>query len=617
MDTVVLIAPQMQNAVAQVFDNVRSSLGSWGSIFVVLLGVAFFVVAVVLFVNSLATHGRLKLAAETDDSVKVPKVNVVVPVLLCCVAIFNFVLGFGSWRNMTNTGDADTILGDTVSYDGASKSVDGWADSGTQGTSFSVNAENYADEGGYVEDYTSGETYSEVAEQGFIKTADESVSTVSSDVDTASWSNIKRMLDYGTESIPDGAVRIEEFLNYFDYNYAPAKSDDSFAVTKCIAPSPWRDGAYVLSLGYSTSEVSVPKDIKSNFVFLVDVSGSMDSSDKLMLFKSLMHKFVDKLNDYDKISIVTYASGSQVLLDGCSGADKDRINSAIDSLNASGATNGEGGIRDAYEVAEKNFIKDNGVNRIIMASDGDLNVGISDPDQLKELISEKAKSGVYLSVLGFGTGNYNDSNMEALADNGNGVYYYVGTEEEGVKILCEDAVKTLIPFANDVKVQVTFNESAISEYRLVGYANRVLNKEDFRDDTKDAGDVGPGAQFTVLYEIIPANDSLFANAGQHDDVMFKSGDIADIGIRYKAINSDEVKEDHFALTDSDKSSGGTDDWKFACAVTEFGMLLSKSEYAEKSSLESIESLYGSISHANDSWSEFMEVLSSAKNCKLV
>ena len=368
-----------------------------------------------------------------------------------------------------------------------------WNDSADRG----LQSEKMMDEvkGSYLyPDYyepVNSEEYEKAEENGFCITAVEPLSTFSADVDTASYSNVRRMIEdgYSADMIDPAAVRPEEFINYFSYDLKAPKKGDMFGVTTEVATCPWNEDHELLMVGMTTEDIDLSKAPDSNLVFLLDVSGSMDESDKLPLLQKSFKQLVNELGKHDTVSIVTYASGVNTVLEGVNGNDKGTICEAIDSLYAGGGTNGEGGIQRAYELAEANYIK-GGNNRVILATDGDLNIGISDPDQLEKFIELKKESGVYLSVLGFGTGNIKDNNMERLADCGNGNYSYIDSLFEAKKVLVEEMGSTLLTIAEDVKLQVEFNPQKVNSYRLIGYENRMLSATDFNDDSKDAGEIG-------------------------------------------------------------------------------------------------------------------------------
>lgn len=415
-------------------------------------------------------------------------------------------------------------------------------------------------------------------ENQFIKTSDESVSTFSSDVDTASYSYLRRLINGGYSlseiiSTAGKSIRTEELINYFNYSYPTPSDNELFSATMRIAPCPYNDDAVLMMLGLKAKEVELAQ--KNNLVFLVDVSGSMNSEDKLGLLKKTFSHLTDKLGEDDVISIVTYSGAERVELDGCSGAKKEKILRAVNGLSAKGSTNGEAGLKKAYQLAEKHFIK-GGNNRIIMASDGDLNVGISSVEELKSFIEQKRDSGVFLSVLGFGTGNYKDAQMETIADCGNGVYYYIDSETEAEKVFGTDIFSTLYTIAKDVKLQLTFNEDIVDAYRLVGYENRLLNKEDFENDRKDAGDLGAGHSLTVCYELI-----------LKDKPNTAEGEWMKLAVRYKKPDEDKSKQNDYSFTHTSYTDTPDDTFRFICSVIELSMLLHESDLANDITLDSI------------------------------
>ena len=352
------------------------------------------------------------------------------------------------------------------------------------------------------------EEYAYLDEPGFTSVAAQPLSTLSADVDTASYCNLRRMVNDGTatDMIPAGAIRTEEMLNYFDYDYAAPTGDNLFGVTARAGVCPWNPETLLLVLGFSTEARDAADPQGSNLVFLIDTSGSMDSYDKLPLLQEALGKLVEQLDERDRVSIVTYSGDESIMLEGASGADQYTIMHTVYGLVAYGSTNGEAGLATAYEVAERNFIE-GGVNRIVMASDGDLNVGITSESDLHDFVGQKRESGVYLSVLGFGSGNYKDTKMEVLADHGNGTYHYIDCLEEAERVFGEDLRSNFVPLADDVKVQVEFNPACVKGYRLIGYENRTLAAEEFEDDMADAGEVGADHQFTIAYEIVPVGSS--------------------------------------------------------------------------------------------------------------
>ncbi len=406
-----------------------------------------------------------------------------------------------------------------------------------------------------------------LVENPFVDTEKENVSTFSADVDTASYAYFRKLIQqgYSLEELKATAgnnLRTEELVNYFDYAYNKPENGELFGVKASASPCPWNPENVLMKVTLATEENIVKT--KNNIVFLVDVSGSMASEDKMELLKKSFSYLIGNLGDDDIISIVTYAGATRVELDSCSGAKKDMINKAVDSLKTGGSTDGGSGLKKAYEIAEKNFLPD-GNNRIIMASDGDLNVGLSFTDEIKTLVEEKRKTGVYLSVLGFGTGNYKDSMMETIADNGNGVYYYIDSEYEAEKIFGEDLLSTLYPVASDVKLQLTFDKTAVKSYRLIGYENRLLSKEDFNNDTKDAGELGAGHAVTVCYELVLNISDITTD------------EWAKLAVRYKPTGEEKSVLKEYTVkgiyTDSPD-----DDFKFISSVIKTAMILHDSEY---------------------------------------
>ena len=345
------------------------------------------------------------------------------------------------------------------------------------------------------------EEYSRIIENPYLLAKSNPVSTFSIDVDTASYSNARRFLNNG-QMPPKDSVRIEEFINYFNYDYKVPGKDVPFSVTTDLTGCPWNEKHQLLKIGLKGYEVKNDKRPLSNLVFLLDVSGSMMSSDKLALVKQGMKYLLKSLGENDRVAIVVYAGASGLVLPSTSGDKKGAIEDALESLAAGGSTAGGAGIELAYKVAAENFIK-GGLNRVILCTDGDFNVGITSQGGLTRLIEKKAKTGVFLSVLGFGTGNYRDDTMEKLSNCGNGNYGYIDTINEAKKVFGKDINGTLLTIAKDVKIQIEFNPAKVAAYRLIGYENRMLKKEDFDNDKKDAGEIGAGHTVTALYEIVP------------------------------------------------------------------------------------------------------------------
>ena len=440
------------------------------------------------------------------------------------------------------------------------------------------------------------EEYAAVDENGFVATRTQPLSTVSADVDTASYANLRRMVNdgYGLDDIPAGAVRIEEMLNYFTYDYARPTGGELFNVQAQVSQCPWNPDTQLLTLGFATPYETGAAEHGANLVFLIDVSGSMGDENKLGLLKDSFSVLLDHLDANDRVSIVTYSGQEEVVLEGAAGDDDRAILKAIYGLQAKGSTNGEAGLRMAYEIAQANYI-DGGVNRIIMASDGDLNVGMTSESDLYDFVDKKRETGIYLSVLGFGAGNYKDNKMETIADHGNGSYHYIDCVDEAERVFSDKLMANLVPFADDVKMQVEFNPAQVKAYRLIGYENRELAAEDFLDDTVDAGDVGPDAQFTVAYEVVLADspyevdvpDLKYGTSDYAGGSGSSSSDWLTCSLRYRAFSDGEVHEQQLVVDASDATDNPSDDWKFASCVIEFGMLAGNSKYAGTTSIDGL------------------------------
>ncbi|MCA9649579.1 MAG: VWA domain-containing protein [Myxococcales bacterium] len=431
---------------------------------------------------------------------------------------------------------------------------------------------------------TSAEAYDHIAENAFVAVADDPRSTFSIDVDTASYSNMRRFLDDGMMPPPD-AVRVEELINYFSYDYRSPTGSDPFSLTAETGECPWNETHRLVHVGIQGKIIDQSEVPARNLVFLFDVSGSMSSPDKLPLLKRAFSLLADNLRPQDKVSIVVYAGASGVVLEPTSGKDKGTILAALDRLEAGGSTNGGAGIHSAYAMASKGFVQ-GGINRVILATDGDFNVGTTSEGDLVRLIEDKRKSGVFLSVLGFGTGNLKDTTMEKLADKGNGNYAYIDTINEARKVLVEEAGATLVTIAKDVKIQVEFNPAEVASYRLIGYENRKLAHADFNDDTKDAGEIGAGHSVTAIYEVVPAGrgaepkvDELKYQADGSLTAAASSGELMTVKVRYKEPEGSTSKLLSFPITESDHSLEETSrDFRFSAAVAGFGMLLRGSEH---------------------------------------
>ena len=430
------------------------------------------------------------------------------------------------------------------------------------------------------------EEYKHLEENGWKAVSVSPFSTFAADVDTASYANLRRMLNNG-QAVPKDAVRIEEMINYFKYDYPAPNPGEPFSVTTELAPCPWNEDTEILMVGIKARDIDMSQRTASNLVFLVDVSGSMYGDDRLGLVQKAFGLLTEELGQNDRISLVTYASGDSVVFEGLSGAEKKKINDSVQDLFAGGGTYGSKGIETAYEIAEKYFIE-GGNNRIILATDGDLNIGMTDEGSLTALVKEKAKSGVFLSVLGFGWGNISDTRMEALADNGNGNYNYIDSLAEAKRVLVDEMGGTLFTVAKDVKFQVEFNPAQIKGYRLIGYENRTMAAEDFADDKKDGGEVGAGHNVTVLYEValkdskmdIPVVESKYSPNGESEDASAElSDEYLTVNIRYKEPDGDTSKLLEYPVTKENYSETMSDNLSWAAGVAQMGMLLKKSEYS--------------------------------------
>jgi len=465
------------------------------------------------------------------------------------------------------------------------------------------------------------EAYARIVENALLGVAENPLSTFSIDVDTASYANMRRFLNQGSLPPPD-VVRIEELLNYFSYDYAPPTDDKPFAVHYEVAACPWDGNHRLVRIGIKGKVIENDKRPASNLVFLIDVSGSMDDPAKLPLLKSGLRLLVDKLGENDRVAIVVYAGSSGLVLESTGGDHKESIVASIEQLQAGGSTNGGSGIELAYQQAVKHFIK-GGTNRVILCTDGDFNVGVTNDGDLTRLIEDKAKSDVFLSVLGFGEGNLKDATMEKLADKGNGNYSYVDTINEARKVLVEQMSGTLVTIAKDVKIQIEFNPAQVAGYRLIGYENRMLAKEDFNDDKKDAGEIGAGHTVTALYEIVPAGKPV--EAPKVDELKYQksnrlsdaaaSGDLLTLKLRYKAPEGTQSTALEYPLKDSGADFGkASADFKFASAVASFGMLLRHSNYKGTSTFDGVLEIAESSKGEDKAGyrTEFIELVKKAK-----
>ncbi len=447
----------------------------------------------------------------------------------------------------------------------------------------------------------STEEYQRITDNPFLSALDNPVSTFSIDVDTASYANVRRYLTQMRQLPPKDAVRIEELVNYFTYDYPEPQGEHPVGVTFAMSEAPWAPSHHILRVAIKARAIKTEDIPASNLVFLIDTSGSMDTTEKLPLVKDSLSLLVQQLRPQDRVSIVAYAGSAGLVLDSTPGSKKERILEAIEKLEAGGSTAGGAGLLLAYEVAKKNFIN-GGNNRIILCTDGDFNVGVSSTSELERLVEEKRKEQIFLTVAGFGMGNYKDARMEIIADKGNGTFAYIDTLLEGKKVFMKEIWGSLYTVAKDVKIQIEFNPAKVSQYRLIGYENRLLAREDFNDDTKDAGEMGAGQTVTAFYEIVPAGvESASQSVSQpkpaseplefQKQVLVPSDDMLVFRLRYK-IPGDGAETSRL-MTSRLKGqdillplSAQGDDFRFATAVIEFGMLLRESRWRGSASWQS-------------------------------
>lgn len=426
------------------------------------------------------------------------------------------------------------------------------------------------------------EEYGKMVENPFTDTRHSPASTFSIDVDNASYSNIRRMLN-NRQPIPSDAVRIEEMINYFDYDYPDATGQHPFSITLEAAPAPWNAAHQLLHVGIQGKKPDYSLLSKpSNLVFLLDVSGSMSDENKLPLVKESLKLLLGRLSDNDRVAIVVYAGAAGLVLPSTPASQKDKILGAFDKLEAGGSTAGGEGILLAYKIAQENLIP-GGNNRIILATDGDFNVGVSDTDELVKLAEEKRKTGVYLTICGYGMGNYKDDRLEQISNKGNGNYFYIDDQKEAEKVFVREMHANLFAIAKDVKLQLEFNPNKVKAYRLIGYENRMLNYEDFNDDTKDAGELGAGHSVTAIYEIIPvgsdSKQAIVTPEGEKQPTVSVSG-LVNVKFRYKAPESETsvLLEQGLASAKGDWRQA-SENFRFSAAVAGWGLLLRNTPYA--------------------------------------
>ena len=470
-------------------------------------------------------------------------------------------------------------------------------------TSFSANNESkiygYRSPSNIPEDKDfEREGYDFISENKFLKVSDNPLSTFSIDVDAASYSNVRRFINDGTLP-PAGAVRIEEMINYFTYNYPQPVNDDPFSVQTEIAGCPWNIDHRLVLVGLQGKKIPVENLPPSNLVFLIDVSGSMQDENKLPLVKASMQMLVDQLREEDHVAIVVYAGAAGLVLPSTPGSEKIKIKQAIQSLEAGGSTAGGAGIKLAYATAKQHF-KKAGNNRVILCTDGDFNVGASSDDAMERMIEEERQSGVFLTVLGYGMGNYQDAKMQKLADKGNGNHAYIDQINEAKKVLVNEFGGTLFTIARDVKLQIEFNPATVQGYRLIGYENRMLAKEDFNNDKKDAGDMGSGHTVTALYEVIPAGvktdlldkvDPLKYAPVKSIAISSTGEELMTIKLRFKKPDEDKSRLLEHPVADARKNwREASENFRFAAAVAGFGMMLRQSEFKGNLNYQTIQQM---------------------------
>ena len=532
--------------------------------------------------------------------------------------------------NITGGAQFDGVIGfDVAQNDGAFVQQPANSSNSYKTDSMTPTTNNIVPDPGYTleEPDWNTEGYNYIEENSFRQVSVSPLSTFVADVDTASFSNVRRLV-VDRSTITPSAVRLEEMINYFKYDYeAPAENDEvPFAVTTEVAECPWNPDNLLLQIGLRTPEIDTSDMPKQNIVLLLDVSGSMNEQNKLPLLKQAMGLLVENLSNRDALTVITYSSSYDVLVDTSMELTKPEIIDIINGINADGGTNASGALEKAYEIALNNFV-DDGNNLILIASDGDFNIGVTDMGSMTKYVKSMAKQGVGLSTLGFGMGNYKDNMMETLADNGNGKYYYIDTLDEAKKVLVDEMGGTLLTVARDVKYQVEFNPEVVYSYRQLGYENRQMAAEDFADDTKDGGEIGAGQTTTVLYELVMADSRDGSDSEKDINLKYQtskttgSSDICTVAIRWKQPSgSNRSQLEEYPVSTNKISDNMSNNMKLASAVAELGMLLKESEYAGDSSYDSIMDLIDDITFRGDKGDyvdSLVEVVEAAYDARLI